>query len=295
MYDKKTEANEFVADSVDEAKAAAARFYGVEVDELKVAVAKEGEVSGLNGRAALVAYPKSVVPGSKPGDDGGGRGGRGGRGDRGDRGGRGRDRDRGRGRDRDRGRRAEGESRPTLEASGPSHSEEPVESTGSAQGELSEIGKFVLGTVERMGLGNFEISENSEEGSDLTVCQLRGAAGTALGSGGVRTAEAVQLLANQVAKQLDVSGRVVIDVEGDEDERESSLTALAGKAADRAADSGRSVALDPMNPRDRRIVHVALRDTDNIATMSIGDGRYRQVLVVPEGASEYEEAQSSQA
>jgi len=170
-----------------------------------------------------------------------------------------------------------------------------VESTGSAQGELSEIGKFVLGTVERMGLGNFEISENSEEGSDLTVCQLRGAAGTALGSGGVRTAEAVQLLANQVAKQLDVSGRVVIDVEGDEDERESSLTALAGKAADRAVDSGRSVALDPMNPRDRRIVHVALRDTDNIATMSIGDGRYRQVLVVPEGASEYEEAQSSQA
>jgi predicted RNA-binding protein Jag len=45
-----------------------------------------------------------------------------------------------------------------------------------------------------------------------------------------------------------------------------------------------------MNSRDRRIVHVALRDRDQVATMSIGSGRYRQVLVVPEGAAEYDEA-----
>ena len=50
-----------------------------------------------------------------------------------------------------------------------------------------------------------------------------------------------------------------------------------------------------MNSRDRRIVHVALRDTDKIATMSMGEGRYRQVLIVPEGASEYGAAQSSQS
>jgi hypothetical protein len=50
------------------------------------------------------------------------------------------------------------------------------------------------------------------------------------------------------------------------------------------------VALDPMNPKDRRAIHVALRGTPGIATMSIGSGRYRQVLVVPEGAPEYDEA-----
>ena len=97
MYDRKTEANEFVGESVDEAKASAARFYGVEESDLKVAVLREGEVAGLQGRAAVVAFPSNVVPGSKPGDDGGsrggGRGGRGGRGDR-DRGGRGRERSR---------------------------------------------------------------------------------------------------------------------------------------------------------------------------------------------------------
>jgi hypothetical protein len=38
---------------------------------------------------------------------------------------------------------------------------------------------------------------------------------------------------------------------------------------------------------------VALRDAEDVATMSVGEGRYRQVLVVPEGAPEYEEARSA--
>jgi predicted RNA-binding protein Jag len=53
------------------------------------------------------------------------------------------------------------------------------------------------------------------------------------------------------------------------------------------------VALDPMSPRDRRSIHVGLRDAEGVATLSVGEGRYRQVLVVPEGAPEYEEARSS--
>ena len=52
-------------------------------------------------------------------------------------------------------------------------------------------------------------------------------------------------------------------------------------------------ALDPMNARDRRILHVTVKDIDGVATMSVGSGRYRQVVVVPEGAEEYEEALSS--
>ena len=45
-----------------------------------------------------------------------------------------------------------------------------------------------------------------------------------------------------------------------------------------------------MNGRDRRIIHLAVRDADGVASMSVGEGRYRQVVVVPEGAPEYEEA-----
>jgi predicted RNA-binding protein Jag len=303
MYDRTNEANEFVGDGVDDATGAAARFFGVEAEDLRVVVPDLGEVHGLAGRTVVVAVPKNVKVSPPSGRDrDNDRGGRGGR-DRGERGGRGRDRDRDRGgRDRDRGGdrggdRKEGRGgrdRDRAEAA-PAPAAEPVDSTGTKVGEVGAVGEFVLGVVERMGLGSFELSESSED--DFVVVQIRGAASEALSSGDARAVDALQLIAGQAAKRLmDDGGRVVVDVEGDADDREDSLTRLAERAADRALDTGRAVALDAMNPRDRRIVHVALRDQDKIATMSIGSGRYRQVVVVPEGADEYEEArQASQS
>ena len=140
-----------------------------------------------------------------------------------------------------------------------------------------------------MKIGGFEISESDED--DFLIYQLRGEASDALAAGDGRGTDALQLLANQAAKQgTEDPPRVVIDVEGDAEDREDSLDRLASRAAGRAAQTGRSIALDPMNSRDRRMVHVALKEREQVATMSIGSGRYRQVLVVPEGAPEYDEA-----
>jgi spoIIIJ-associated protein len=159
------------------------------------------------------------------------------------------------------------------------------DSKGVATGKIGEIGEFLLGAVERMKLGSFEISESSE--GDYLIFQLRGAAAEALQAGDGRATDALQLVANQVAmRQSEDAPRIVVDVEGGGDEREQTLIRLA----DRALDAGRSIALDPMNSRDRRTIHVTVRDVDGVETMSIGEGRYRQVLVVPEGAAEYEDA-----
>jgi spoIIIJ-associated protein len=140
-----------------------------------------------------------------------------------------------------------------------------------------------------MDLGPFEIHESEE--ADFVVYQLRGAAAERLARGEGRTADALQLVVNQAALQIsDDHKRVVVDVEGERANREDFLTRAAQRAAKRAQETGRAVALDPMNAKDRRSIHVALRDLGGIATMSIGSGRYRQVLVVPEGAPEFEEA-----
>ena len=61
MYDRKGEANEFVGESRDDAVANAARFFGVETSDLKVAEGDEGSISGLGGRTAIVAFPSSVT------------------------------------------------------------------------------------------------------------------------------------------------------------------------------------------------------------------------------------------
>jgi spoIIIJ-associated protein len=108
--------------------------------------------------------------------------------------------------------------------------------------------------------------------------------------------DALQLLANQAASRGDTEGpRIVLEVEGDAESREELLSRLAERVARRARETGRAIALDPMSGRDRRIIHIALRDEQDIATMSIGEGRYRQVVVVPEGAPEYAQARREAA
>ena len=304
MYDSTREAREFVGRDRAEAVAKAAGYFGLPQEELAIAEPEIGSINGLGARAVVVAYPRTASPPGRGGggapeprrgredrdrgprrdDDGGRRGGRGGR-DR-DGGGRGR-RDAPAPREERGPRESLGGDRPERAAEPPSS--EP--SVGTTSGELRELGVFVKGLVERMELGPFEITEASES-DELVVIQVRGAAALRLVGGEGRTVDAMQLLANQVSIRVsgDDAPRVVLDVEGDADQRELYLTRVAERAASRARETGRSVALEAMNPKDRRSVHVALREADGIATMSVGDGRYRQVVVVPDNAPEYEEA-----
>jgi len=304
MYDPKSEAKEFIADSRAEALSQACTYFGCEEGDLTI---KEMTASGLAGRELIVAQRTDTV-GKVPsggggrdrdrgdrGDRGGSRergerggrdrdrGERGGRdrGDRGGRGGRGRDRDRSAPRDRD----GEGAREPMAAA-------DPVASTGTAEGELGELGEYVFGIIERMNLGDFTVKAQAE--GDVHAFEISGDAAQGLTAGDGRASEAIQLLANQAAGRIhEDPPRVIVDVEGDREKRETFLARVADRAAKRAAETGRTVALDAMNGKDRRDIHVALRDTDGIATMSIGEGRYRQVLIVPEGAAEYEDAVSA--
>jgi spoIIIJ-associated protein len=308
VYDAMQEAHEFIGRDRAEALGKAIAFFGVPEEELAVADVDATGVSGLGTRFALVAYRRSAGPpsrraggseargseGGRRGREGGGRD-REGRRDR-DRGERGRDRDHG---DRDRGDRGRGRREGGFAAREPRREEPRFDesppatgpSTGTASGPLSEIGGFVQGLLERMDLGSFEISESGES-EGLIVLQLGGAAAARLASGDGRAVDAVQLLANQASLRAggDDAKRVVVEVEGNADERATLLTRIAERAAQRARETGRPVALEAMSPKDRRTVHVALREASGIATMSVGEGRYRQVVVVPDSAPEYEEA-----
>lgn len=307
MYDARNERKEFIAGDRAEAIAKACDFFGVGEDALEIGEFDPGAVYGLSSRTVVVAAlidrtppapgggDRDRGPGGRDRDERGGRD-RGGR-DRGgrerggrDRGGRGRDRGGQRG---GRGERSERDDRRPVEA----RSEEPSAplaapsepSVGTVEGELGEVGRFVLGALERMDLGPFQIQESEEDG--LLAFELSGPAPLQLASSDGRAVDALQLLANQVASRLSEDPpRVVLDVGGESEQREERLEAFARRAAKRALETGRTVRLDPMNGHDRRLIHLALRDEDGVATMSSGEGRYRQVLVVPEEAPEYEEA-----
>jgi spoIIIJ-associated protein len=301
MYDPKSEAREFLGDDAAEATAKACSYFGREASEL--VVRELTGVSGLGARVLVVAQPletrgrtRERGPESRGFEEG--RGGRererGGRGERGGRERGGRDRERGgRGGRESRGRFEGRRERGEREEPGSEAAVEPTEpSVGSPRGPLGEVGDYVKGLVERMDLGPFEIERIEQEG--VEVFQITGAAASGLTGGDGRTPDAIQLLANQASgRRGDDAPRIVIDVEGNHERREAFLFRVAERAAARAREMGRTVALDPMSPRDRRSIHVGLRDAEGVATMSVGEGRYRQVLVVPEGAPEYEEARAS--
>ena len=135
---------------------------------------------------------------------------------------------------------------------------------------ISLLGVDVVSTltqVEREDLGGpvFEI-----EGDD---------AGLLIGRRG-DTLKALQFLVKYlVSQKLDGNVNMLVDVEGYQDRRYQSLMNMARGGAQRGADSGRPITLEPMPPNERRIVHMALADHHRVTTESTGSGSSRQVVV----------------
>ena len=83
------------------------------------------------------------------------------------------------------------------------------------------------------------------------------------------------------SRELQRRANIVVDVGGYKARRMNRLFALARRMADQATSLGRPVALEPMPPYERRIVHLALRERDDVTTESSGEGQARKVNIIP--------------
>lgn len=88
-----------------------------------------------------------------------------------------------------------------------------------------------------------------------------------------------------VSREVQHWVNLVVDVEKYKLRREKSLRQLAQRMAERVAFGGQPVALEPMPPNERRIIHLTLRDHPIVTTKSIGKGDRRKVTIVPKGSS----------
>ena len=99
-----------------------------------------------------------------------------------------------------------------------------------------------------------------------------------------KTLDALQFLVNKiVSKALDKKIDVVIDSENYRRRREDSLTQLALKMGDKAKRIKKPVTTGPMNPHDRRLVLLALKDDEHLETRSRGEGVLKRVVIIPRG------------
>lgn len=96
------------------------------------------------------------------------------------------------------------------------------------------------------------------------------------------TLDALEYVINRVVGHDDErAGHVEVDANEYRSRRRAALEALAHRMAERARSKGRPVTLNPLNPRERRVVHLALQDDPTLTTRSAGSGFYRRIVIVP--------------
>ncbi|MEC9320663.1 MAG: RNA-binding cell elongation regulator Jag/EloR [Chloroflexota bacterium] len=84
-----------------------------------------------------------------------------------------------------------------------------------------------------------------------------------------------------VSRKTGERANLSVDVEGYDDRRRQSLSNLANRVAQRVVKTGRSIELEPMNPRERRLVHITLAESGDVYTESSGIGEGRRVVILP--------------
>jgi len=266
-------AQRFEGKNLEEALNGAAQTFGVERYQLTyhVLLEKRGFLGGMKrvvieaevnmGAAepeiAAAAQPERSRPERPRGGRGGNRGdGRGGRGER-----------------RDRPRRSP-ERRDEPEADFT-----PVEAP--EQGPESEIAQMVRSWLEHViELATLNLDVRTSENETQVIVRLYGRDARRLIEGHGELIDALQVLTNKALVGRRIEKDIELDCQEFKGRRVEELEQQAREVADRVRRDGREQLLPAMTPIERRIVHLALADDQEVATVSRGDGFYKRVAIV---------------
>lgn len=131
--------------------------------------------------------------------------------------------------------------------------------------------------LDRMGV-NAEVESRFVEGSThLNI--LTDSPALLIGKHG-QTLDAIERILNCIVNKASlVKRRVFVDTEGYRERREERLVEMANQMAEQVKYTNREIVLAPMSARDRRIIHVALKEDDVVSTYSQGEGDMRRVVI----------------
>ena len=137
---------------------------------------------------------------------------------------------------------------------------------------------YLKEVIALMGVENVTFS--AVQKGEATIIRLDGEKlGALIGRRG-ETMESLSYLASLVANRLEGDYiKLGLDVAGYRDKRESDLTALAQRIGAKVRKTGRSFAMEPMNPYERRIIHSAIGKMEGVRSESKGEGRDRRVVI----------------
>ena len=175
---------------------------------------------------------------------------------------------------------AEEEAAPAEEQAAPAAEGEEVEVPIRIEenAKVQAAVDYLKDVIEKMGVQ--DVSFSAVQKGEATIIRLNGEKmGALIGRRG-ETMESLSYLASLVASRLEGDYiKLGLDVAGYRDKRESDLTALAQRIGAKVRRTGRSFAMEPMNPYERRIIHSAISKMEGVRSESKGEGRDRRVVI----------------
>ncbi len=146
----------------------------------------------------------------------------------------------------------------------------------SLVGKIIEHGGFNL----RFTIRQCDAAE-VEAGIFGTVVDFEGADSDLLLERNAALLDALEYLVVKAVRADEEAGRIIFDCQGWRRVRAEELKLTASIAARQVQESGVPLSLNPMNARERRIVHVALKGETGVRTLSEGNGEHRKVVIHP--------------
>jgi spoIIIJ-associated protein len=141
----------------------------------------------------------------------------------------------------------------------------------------SEIAAFVQNVVAAMGL---DLTTSIEETPEATRINLQGEDGGVLIRRGGEGLQALQhVVATTFRRQLGDDNRIVVDCNGFRKDKDAELRQMAMFMAGKARSSGMPQEMGPLNPYERRIVHLAVAQDPGVTSESIGDAFMKTVII----------------
>lgn len=138
--------------------------------------------------------------------------------------------------------------------------------------------KYLTDVLKGLGLENFAINPIKRDGNvvlDITGDKL----GIVIGKRG-ETLDSLQYLAILASNRAEESFcRISLDCNGYRDKRRETLCSLAKKTSAKVIRQGRKIALEPMNPYERRIIHSVVAEIEGVSSRSSGTEPYRKVVI----------------
>ena len=140
-----------------------------------------------------------------------------------------------------------------------------------------QIADFVHSVVNAMGVALAVTIEESPEGTRIN---LEGEDGGVLIRRGGEGLQALQhVVATAFRRQLGDDTRVVVDCNGFRRDKDAEIKQMARFMAEKARSSGMAQEMGPLNPYERRIVHIAIAEDPTVSSESIGDAFMKTVII----------------